>query len=432
MKKINKVAVVGLGYVGLPLFVAINKAKQYEVVGYEISQKKVDLLNNGQPPIQDEIVEDFLKDNGVTVSNDEAILEGADVYIVCVPTPVHDDFNPDYGPVMGASKTVAKYIKEDDHFVLESTVNPGTCDEIVTPILEAQTKMTAGKDFNIAHCPERINPGDPKWNVYNINRNIGSAAPYHSDLSQQIANFYRSVITDAEINEVSSLKVAEATKILENTFRDVNIALVNEIAKSFDLLDIDLVETIDASSNKPFGFMAHYPGCGVGGHCIAVDPYFLINRAARSGFDHKFLKMARKINNSMPEYTIRKLILTLNKIGLPVKDTKVALLGLSYKPDVKDLRESPALKIKQRLINLGADLTVYDPYVTDEPMSLEKAIKNVKAVVIATAHTEFTEKLIDLLPETDIKVVIDGRNCLDLEFFKQNDIEYKGIGRYLT
>jgi UDP-N-acetyl-D-glucosamine dehydrogenase len=414
----------------LPLFVAINKTNKYEVVGFDIDEKKINSINNNQSPIDDKIVQQYLEKNQVKVSTQPSILKNSDVFIVCVPTPVHDDFLPDYRPVISATKLVSKYIKKDNYFVLESTVNPGTCDEIVIPILEEQTEMQAGKDFNVAHCPERINPGDPKWNVYNINRNIGSAAPYQSEFSKQIADFYRLVLTDATVNEVSSLKVAEATKILENTFRDVNIALVNEIAKSFDVLNINLVETIKASSNKPFGFLPHYPGCGVGGHCIAVDPYFLIDRAARSGFDHKFLKMAREINNSMPEYTVRKLILTLNKIGLPVKDTKVTLLGLSYKPNIKDLRESPALKIREKLKNLGADLTVYDPYVEKGPKNLKAAIKNAQAIVIATAHQEFVDNLTGLLPKTNVKVVIDGRNCLDINFFKKHNIEYKGIGRY--
>jgi len=426
MKPIKKVAVIGLGYVGLPLFIAINKADRYEVVGYEISEEKVRLLNKGKSPIADVDVEEYLKDHQVQVSGNEEVLKNADVYIVCVPTPVHDDFNPNYGPVIGATQLAAKYMTKGSHFVLESTVNPGTCDEIVIPILEEETKMKAGQDFNVAHCPERINPGDEKWSVYNIPRNIGSA---DQEMNQQIADFYRSFITKGEINEVSSLKIAEATKIVENTFRDINIAYVNELAQSFDAMGIDLYETIQASSNKPFGFMPHWPGCGVGGHCIAVDPYYLIKQASKSGFDHKFLKLAREINNNMPKYCVEKLTQALNDLTMPVKNTRVALLGLSYKPDVGDIRESPSLEIKAELESLGADLKVYDPYFDQGVDSLKKALAGTEAVVIATAHQEFIEQLPDMLKDSKVKVVMDGRNCLDKEKIEKLGIKYLGIGR---
>ncbi len=426
MKKIKKVAVIGLGYVGLPLFVAISKSKKYNVVGYEISQEKVDLINLGNSPIEDSIVAEYLKNNKVDVSSDENILDQSDVFIICVPTPVYDDYNPNYGPVISATKLAAKYLKKDNHFVLESTVNPGTCDEIVIPILEEETKLKAGLDFNVAHCPERINPGDNKWSVYNIPRNIGSIS---QERNQQIAAFYRSFL-QSEINEVASLKIAEATKIVENTFRDINIAYVNELAQSFDAMEIDLDATLKAASNKPFGFMPHWPGCGVGGHCIAVDPYYLIKQASKSGFDHKFLKLAREINNGMPAYCVQKLVQALNDISRPVRGTSITLLGLSYKPDVGDLRESPALEVEKKLLNLGANLKVYDPYIDRGEKNLKSSIANAEAIVITTAHQEFIDDLPHLIEQTAIKVVIDGRNCLNKSSFQQKeDMLYKGIGR---
>lgn len=424
MKKIKKVSVIGLGYVGLPLFVAINKSKKYKVNGYEIDKKKVDLIQTGVSPINDEDVSTYIKSTKVDVSNDKNNLKNSDVFIICVPTPIYDDFDPDYGPVIAATELISDFLKKDDHFVLESTVNPGTCDEIVIPILEQKTGLKAGRDFNVAHCPERINPGDKKWNVYNIPRNIGSI---NQKYNEQIADFYRSFI-NADINEVENLKIAEATKIVENTFRDINIAYVNELAQSFDSMGVDLFQTLKAASNKPFGFMPHWPGCGVGGHCIAVDPYYLIKQASKSGFNHRFLKLAREINNSMPKYTVNKLITGLNELGLSLKNTKIALLGLSYKADVGDLRESPALEIEKLLIKGGADLLVYDPYIDRAEHNLKKVVKEATAILIATAHQEIIEKIIALLPNSSVKLLIDGRNCLDKKSIKKLGIDYHGIG----
>lgn len=425
MRKKKKVSVIGLGYVGLPTMVAIDKTGLYETVGFNKGKQKIDLILSGKSPIKDELVEKYLERKKLKVSEEEKILEETDIFIICVPTPVYDDYTPNYSFVLSAVKTASAFLRKGGHIILESTVNPGTCREIILPKLERWTSLSASKDYNLAHCPERINPGDKKWNIYNIPRNIGSI---DKKLNKEAADFYRSFIK-AEINEVSSLEIAEATKVVENTFRDINIAYVNELAKSFDVIGIDLYETIRAASNKPFGFMAHWPGCGVGGHCIAVDPYYLIDRAAKSGFAHRFLSMAREINNSMPEYTVQKLIFELNKLGIAPRKTNVTLLGLAYKPDVGDTRESPALEIKKLLEKLGVNLITYDPYVESDSKSLAEAIKGATAVVIATAHQEFREKLIKLLPKTKVKLVIDGRNCLKKDKIEKIKIIYKGIGR---
>lgn len=423
---INKVSVIGLGYVGLPLLVAIAKSNKYEVVGFDLDAKKIELIKTGKSPIQDKAVDQYLITNKLEVSTNSQVLENSDVYIVCVPTPVHDDHTPDYGPVIGASKTVAKYLTAASHFVLESTVDPGTCDEVVIPILEKITQLKAGKEFNVAHCPERINPGDPNWSVYNIPRNIGSIS---TKLNKEIANFYRSFLPKATINEVESLKIVEATKVVENSFRDINIAYVNELAQSFDAMGIDLYQTLKAASNKPFGFMPHWPGCGVGGHCIAVDPYYLIEQAGKNGFDHKFLKLAREINNHMPHYCISRLVTALNQLELPVKGTKIALLGLSYKADIGDIRESPSLIIETELKKMGAKLTVYDQYFERSEKDLAKVVNQAEALVIATAHSEIVKQLPKLLEESRVRVVIDGRNCLQLSDKLKKKIIYRGIGR---
>jgi len=425
-KTMKKISIIGLGYVGLPLALAIEKSKKYEVVGFDINKVQVRKILNKECPITDEIAQKDLKELELHATTNEKEIDNSDYYIICVPTPVLDDFTPDYTPVISAGKTVAKYLKKGETVILESTVNPGTCEEILQPILEEGSGLKAGKDFNIAMCPERINPGDPKWNVYNIPRNIGS---FVFEKTKEVADFYRSFL-NAQVNEVSSLKIAESTKIVENAFRDINIAYVNELAKSFDAMGIDLIETIKGSSNKPFSFMAHWPGRGVGGHCIAVDPYYLIKRAAESGFDHKLLKMAREVNNSMPEYTVGRLQEALNEAKLPINGTKIALLGLSYKENIADLRESPCLEIKEILQKMGADLLIYDPFVSNlsNVKSLDEALDNCIGVVVATAHKRFGDLTKEILKRKNIKVVIDGMNKLDKDILEKKII-YRGIGR---
>ncbi|MEJ5286992.1 MAG: UDP-N-acetyl-D-mannosamine dehydrogenase [Candidatus Kapaibacterium sp.] len=422
-----KVAVLGLGYVGLPLALAIKKRTNHDVVGYDPKAEKVDKILKGICPIEDAQAERDLKEVKLKASTNEEIIDGSDIYFVCVPTPVLDDYTPDLRPLTSAIETIAKFLHRGQYVVIESTVNPGVCDELVVPMLENLTGLKVVKDFNVVHCPERINPGDPKWNVYNIPRNIGSTSP---EATKFIADFYRSVL-DAEIHEMPDLKTTEATKIIENTFRDINIAFVNELAKSFEVLGIDILAVINGASNKPFAFLPHYPGCGVGGHCIPVDPYYLIDRASKSGFDHKFLKLAREINNSMPAHTVNHLVDALNKFSKSVKGTRIALLGLSYKPNLGDLRESPALKIKKLLEEKEADLVCFDPYVKEfsNVASIEEALTGAFAILLATAHNEFRVINGELLSKYEVKVVIDGRNFLDKEDIQKYGIYYKGIGR---
>jgi nucleotide sugar dehydrogenase len=422
-----KVSVIGLGYVGLPLLCAIAKKTDSEAIGFDISEDKIQKIKAGDCPVDDTRCKEDLLTVDCVVGNDDKILHNSDVFIVCVPTPVLDDYTPDLEPVKNSVKTLSKHLKKGAYVVIESTINPGVCDEVVIPIIENETGLKAGKDFDVAHCPERINPGDPKWNVYNIPRNIGSTRPVATKF---LADFYRSFI-DAEINEMPDLKTTEATKIIENTFRDINIAYVNELAKSFDVLGIDLLTVIKGASNKPFAFMPHFPSCGVGGHCIPVDPYYLIERASQSGFDHKFLKIARQINNSMPEYTVDLLTAGLNKFEKPLKKTKVGLLGMSYKANVGDLRQSPAIEIKKILLEREADLEVYDKYFPELSTcdTLEDILENSFAVVIATDHTEFKNIDPEMLKKHNVKVVIDGKNCLDKNEIKSAGIYYKGIGR---
>lgn len=423
----QKVSVIGLGYVGLPLALAIERSKKYKVIGFDISEEQVRKINSKECPVTDDVAEKDLNELNLYATTNSKDLMNTDIYIICVPTPVLDDYTPDYTPIIKAGKSVGKYLKKGSTVILESTVNPGTCEEVLLPVLQNSSKLKAGKDFNIAMCPERINPGDPKWNVYNIPRNVGSLIP---EKTKEVADFYRSFLK-AKVNEVSSIKVAEATKIVENAFRDINIAYVNELAKSFDTMGIDLVETLKGASNKPFSFMVHWPSRGVGGHCIAVDPYYLIKRAAESGFDHKFLKMAREVNNSMPEYTVSRLEEALDERKESIKDIKVGLLGLSYKSNVADLRESPSLKILDILKHMGAIIISYDPHIPEmsDVDTLDEVLDSVDAIILGTYHDMFGNLTKEILKRENIKVVVDGVNRLDKEKMEGKEVIYRGVGR---
>jgi len=428
-----KITIVGLGYVGLPLSLALARSKKYEVVGYDIDVRKLEILKSGKNPLKDEsatFLDGFIKDVTYTTPNEIDIIKNSKFFIITVPTPVNEDFEPDYSCVTGAGEAIAPYIAKGSYVILESTVNPGTCDEILAPVLEKGSGLKVGKDFSLSHCPERINPGDSNWSVLNIPRNVGSENPKDNKV---VADFYRSFI-DAHINEVSSLKVAEATKIVENSFRDVNIAFVNELAMSFDKLGIDVLEVIKGSSNKPFGFMPHFPGAGVGGHCIPVDPYYLIKRAALNGFDHKFLKMAREINNGMPEYTVKLLENGVKEAfgDKDLKDVKVGVLGLSYKANIGDVRESPAVHVYGILKEKGHPVKYFDPYISsykdlESAESLEDLLVWADALVLVTVHKEFNALLGVLKEHSNVRVLVDGRNAFKASDFPDS-LVYRGIG----
>ncbi|MEK7598699.1 MAG: nucleotide sugar dehydrogenase [Patescibacteria group bacterium] len=424
-KKKQAVCVIGLGYVGLPLAVRCVE-KGYKVFGFDLDRKKINLINKGISPIEEKFLEEKLLKFRPIASRDASVIKKSGVVLICVPTPVDEKFYPVLGPVIEATKLVAKNLKKGALVVLESTVNPGVSEEVVKPLIEKEGYQI-GKDVFIAHCPERINPGDKKWNVTNIPRVVGS---FEKIGLKKAVDFYKSIV-DGEIRPMKSIREAEAVKIVENSFRDINIAFVNELAKSFDKLDIDVKDVIMGASTKPFAFMPHFPSCGVGGHCIPVDPYYLIERAKQSGFDHEFLKIARKINNSMPFYTVELLQDALNEVKMPMKGTPVGILGVAYKANVNDVRESPSLKIIKQIEKHGATTLVFDSHIPESSTvkSLEELLKKSKAVVLVTDHDEF--KSID--PKTfkkfGIKVVIDGKNCFDKTAIKKLGIIYKGIGR---
>ena len=328
---------------------------------------------------------------------------------------------------MESVSAVSKFIRQGTLLIVESTIYPGTIEEIAVPILKKQKFDAYKNDIFVAHCPERIDPGNKKWTVENLPRVVGGVT---KEAAKKAAEFYRSII-DAEVVELSSVKAAEATKIMENTFRDVNIAFVNEMAQSFDRAGIDVLEVIKGASTKPFAFMPHYPGAGVGGHCISIDPYYLIEKAKQLGFHHKFLLLAREINNNMPHYTIELLENEMRKLKKTIKGAKVGVLGLAYKANVDDTRESPAFEIINILKTKGADIFVFDPHVGkgSNAKDLNELLNKSDYIILATDHIEFKNMDLSLLKKNKILAVIDGRNCLDKEKIKTMGILYHGIGR---
>lgn len=423
----QKVCVVGLGYVGLPLLIQIAE-KGYESTGFDINEGMIADLKKGKVHFKDEHVESKLNKLSTkpVFTTDSKVLKDNDIVIVCVPTPVDDNHKPNLGALKNACQNITENMKKGQLILIESTVFPGTVEEIILPILE-KSKLKVGKDFFLAHCPERIDPGNLMYDVSNISRVVGGVT---KKCGEKALEFYLELI-DSSVTMLNSVKSAEASKMVENIFRDVNIALVNELAMSFDTIGIDTVEVIKAAATKPFAFMPHYPGCGVGGHCIPVDPYYLIERARQNGFEHEFLSLARSINKSMPSYTVSKASEALKETGKELKGAKVLVLGLAYKGNVDDLRESPAFDVIKKLDEAGAVLDVYDPFALKESTvkDLDSGLTKKDCVVLVTDHADF--RLINgkKLKEFGIKAMVDGRNFLDRESFLESGIVYKGIGR---
>lgn len=418
----KSVAIVGLGYVGLPVALLAAK-KGYKTIGIDVDKTKVELINKKIDPINDHYVAKYIKTTGLSVTTDFSQVTDSQIVVICVPTPVKNDYQPDLRPLKSAALGVAKNMKSGCQIIIESTINPGVCDEVIIPLLEKESNLKLNKDFYVSHCPERINPGDTKWHIENIPRVVGSSS---AEGLKQVVEFYESII-DAPIKPMGSLKEAESVKIVENSFRDVNIAFVNELARSFNKLGVNIKNVIDGAATKPFAFMPHYPGLGVGGHCIPVDPYYLIEYAKGYGFDHEFLSLARAINNHMPEFAVEQLIEGLAEAGIRIRGAKVAVLGLAYKENVADDRESPSYKVINILKGKGAQVATYDPYLPEKSTadSLKSALKQASAVILATNHKEFAT-----LPKLTrgLKVFIDGKNAFSRHDFESAGVLYKGIG----
>lgn len=423
----TKVCVIGLGYVGLPL-ACLCARKGYEVYGYDVDSNKVDLINRKVSPIKDDELENSLKLVDVKATTDSSVIGSSDVVFVCVPTPIKENHVPDLRFVEGAVETVCKNLNPGQLVIIESTIHPGTCEEVIMPIFD-KFGFKHGENFFLAHCPERIDPGNKKWNVENIPRVVGGLS---SEATNKAVELYRNILASGvDVMALSSIKAAEAVKITENTFRDVNIAFVNELAMSFDKLGIDVTEVIKGASTKPFAFMPHWPSCGVGGHCIPVDPYYLIEQAKSKGFDHSFLSLARSINKKMPEYSVARLEEALLSVGKSITGAKIGVLGLAYKGNVDDTRESPAFEVIELLQNKGAEVFVFDPYLLEKShvSRVDDMLNKVEVLFLVTEHNEFKSFDFSKLNGSSVKIVIDGKNCLDKNIVETQGIIYKGIGR---
>lgn len=425
-KRKKGVAIIGLGYVGLPL-ACLASEKGWKVFGIAKHKDKIEQINSGVCPIPDKSLSRWLKQVKVFATDDYAVVQRASVVVICVPTPVDASRNPDLGPIRSVCHGISRYLSRGQTIIVESTVNPGVCEEVVIPLLE-QSGLTCGKDFFVAHCPERIDPGNKKWNVRNIPRVIGATDARGANRAK---SFYESIL-EAPLTLMKSIREAEAVKILENSFRDVNIAFVNEIAQSFDRLGIDTLEVIEAARTKPFAFLAHYPSVGIGGHCIPVDPYYLIKRAQQSGFDHKFLKLAREINNNMPSYAVQQLVLALNQRRIAISAVTVGILGIAYKANIADTRESPAYKVMSILKHdYNTKYETFDPHLPHESTvpTLDELFNRCRALILVTNHREFGAIDAKLLKRKKILAVVDGQNAWDRQAFLAAGIAYRGIGR---
>jgi nucleotide sugar dehydrogenase len=350
--------VIGLGYVGLPLIREACRAG-LRVGGLDRDPRVVAGLTAGLSHIDDvsaaEVAE--MLDAGFTPSLDEAIMDGARTVVICVPTPLSDDGGPDLTAVRGATEAVARHIAPGMLVVLESTTYPGTTDEVVKPILE-KSGLTAGEEFHLAFSPERIDPGNPVYGVHNTPKIVGGLTPACASLA---AAFYGKFVE--QVVQAKGTREAEMAKLLENTYRHVNIALVNEMAVFCHELGIDLWDAIECAATKPFGFQAFRPGPGVGGHCIPIDPNYLSYKVRSLGYPFRFVELAQEINDRMPRYVVERTQQLLNRESRAVKGAKVLLLGVTYKADIADQRESPARPVARRLLRMGADLSFHDPYV---------------------------------------------------------------------
>lgn len=407
-----QVGVIGLGYVGLPLSLEFAKSG-LKVVGVDIDQQRVKQINKGEsyiPDVDSIEIRDLVDKDLLSATTDYSCLKKLDAVSICVPTPLNKTKTPDVSFIIAATEEIAKYLHNDQLVVLESTTYPGTTRELILPILEGK-RLKVGKDFFLAFSPERIDPGNKKFTTQNIPKVVGGMTPECTEVAKTL---YEQVIET--VIPVSSTEVAEMVKLLENTFRSVNIGLVNEIALMSDKLGIEVWEVIDAASTKPFGFMPFYPGPGLGGHCLPIDPFYLSWKAKQNGFEARFIELAGHINSYMPTYVVSKITDALNEKSKSVKGSKILILGVAYKRNVDDTRESPAFDIIEILREKGGEVLYSDPYVSQlvaddyELVSHElddEFLKSIDCAVVVTDHTCFDYQwIVDCAP-----LVVDARNA---------------------
>ena len=419
LKKIkNKeviVGVVGLGYVGLPL--AVEKAKAgFKTIGFDVQKEKVDLVNKGVNYIGDVVdseLKELVETNMLSATTDFSFIKNVDFVAICVPTPLDAHQQPDISYVKSSSEAIAKYLTKGTMVVLESSTYPGTTEELVKPILEKGSGLECGKDFYLGFSPERVDPGNSTYHTKNTPKVVGAIG---KEATEVIATMYRAVL-DGDIHEVSCPAVAEMEKILENTYRNINIGLVNEICMLCEKMGISAWEVIDAAKTKPFGYQAFYPGPGLGGHCIPLDPYYLTWKAREYGFHTSMIENSMIINDKMPEYCVERCYKVLNKQKRAMADAKILVLGVAYKNDIDDYRESPALKLIDLLKAEDAKVDFFDPYIPEYKYKgntyqgigeiNEDVISGYDLVVIATAHKSYDIEMI----QRSAKAIFDTRNA---------------------
>lgn len=433
-----KVCVIGLGRVGLPTAAMFAEAGA-RVIGADIDKEVVELVNMGKCRFNDEpglndLVEKMVGNGNLMATTDVvSAVKSADVVIVCVPTPVEESKVPDYSAIISACEDIAKTLRKGCLVVIESTVGPGTVEELVVPLLERETKMKTGADFGVASCPERADPGKILQNIKSVPRIVGGIDAKSAEVA---AALYEAVL-GVKVVIVSSPKTANAVKLTENLFRDVNIALANEFAILYEKLGIDTKEVIEACKTK-YNFMPHYPGAGVGGPCLPQNPYYLIVEGVKVGYIPYLVRMAREINDRMPEHVVTLVTEALNDVGKTVRMTKIALLGVAYKPNVHDTQLTPIKKIFEQLKQMGALITIYDPMFAGEEVfsvkcskSLADAVDGADCIIVGTDHKEFRN--LDLATLARLSrmpaAFVDARHVVDPLEVRKCGFAYRGVGR---
>jgi UDP-N-acetyl-D-glucosamine dehydrogenase len=415
-----RVGVIGLGYVGLPLAVELAR-KGFPATGFEVDARKAEAVNRGESYIGDvaaEALSEAVDSGRLHATTDFSELEACDAVIICVPTPLRKTKEPDISYILAAASEIQKYLRRGQLIVLESTTYPGTTDEVLLPMFEAGG-LKLDEDFLLAFSPERVDPGNPQFKTDNIPKVVGGCT---DDSTEAAAMLYGQIVR--EVHAVSSARVAEAAKLLENTFRAVNIGMANEMARLCYHLGIDTWEVIRAAATKPFGFMPFYPGPGIGGHCIPLDPHYLSWKARQHGFDSRFIGLAEEVNSRMPEHVVTLVTDALNEERKALKGSRVLVLGVAYKKDIDDVRESPALSIIDRLRAKGADVRYHDPFVTElrfdeahtegpgEPLESvalsDDELRASDVVIIVTDHSGVDYRRVCELSS----LIVDTRNAL--------------------
>jgi UDP-N-acetyl-D-glucosamine dehydrogenase len=422
-QKRARIGVIGLGYVGLPLIVEFG-LRGFEGIGFEVDKKKADDINAGRSYIVDVTAENVRKclDSGkLTATLDFSKLADCDVVIICVPTPLRKTKDPDMSYIVAAGEKIQEYMRRGQLIILESTTYPGTTDEVLQPMFE-EKGFKLDEDFLLAFSPERVDPGNPQFQTHNIPKVVGGVS---KDSTEVASALYGQIVDN--VHCVSSARVAEACKLWENTFRAINIGMANEMAKVCKTLGIDTWEVVQAAATKPFGFMAFYPGPGIGGHCIPLDPHYLSWKARQHGFDSQFISLAEQVNSGMPAYVVKLVSTALNDVRKAVNGSKILVLGVAYKKDIDDMRESPALSIIDLLRSRGADLVYHDPFVPeitfDHAYTIDKGgpltntaltddlIRGSDCVIICTDHSGVDYKKICEMAS----LIVDTRNALGEE-----------------